>query len=100
MADTFKQMCTKSQELLAVCSRDSGNSDGSKFPVACSDQAVQHLECLFSKRETAYQLAVKLAGKEQCEKVFPYYEDNKKKALDMIKVYKDASAENSGPFWG
>ena len=59
------------------------------------------MECLINKRDTAYQLAVKLAGKDECEKVFPYYEDNKKKALDMIKVYKDAaSGEKSGAFWG
>jgi hypothetical protein len=59
------------------------------------------MECLISKRDIAHQIAVKLAGKEDCEKVFPYYEDNKKKALEMIKVYKDAaSGEKSPGFWG
>ena len=77
------------------------NSDGSPFPASCVDKAVKHMECLINKRETAYQIAVKLAGKEECERVLPYYEDNKKKALDMIKVYNDASSkETSGAFWG
>ena len=83
-----------------LCFSLAQNSDGSTFPVACADQAVKHMECLINKRDTAYQIAVKLAGKDECEKVFPYYEDNKKKALDMIKVYKDASGDTSGPFWG
>ena len=75
-------------------------SDGT-FPTACTDQAVKHMECLINKRETAYQIAVKLAGKEKCETVLPYYEDNKKKALDMIKIYKDAgSGQRSPGFWG
>ena len=76
------------------------SSDGS-FPAACSDIAVKHMECLINKRETAYQIAVKLAGKEKCEAVLPYYEDNKKKALDMIKIYKEsASDQKSSGFWG
>ena len=61
------------------------------------------MECLISKRDTAYQMAVKLAGKEDCEKVLPYYEDNKKKALDMIEVYKNNLAgekAKNGVFWG
>lgn len=59
------------------------------------------MECLINKRETAYQTAVKLAGKEACERVFPYYEDNKKKALDMMDVYKhDAAGEKKDVFWG
>lgn len=101
MADTFKQMCKKSQELLTACASDSGNPDDASFPIACTDQAVKHMECLINKRDTAYQIGVKLAGKEDCEKVFPYYEDNKKKALDIIKLYKDAaSGEKSNSFWG
>mmetsp|Transcript_16046 Transcript_16046/g.44380 ORF Transcript_16046/g.44380 Transcript_16046/m.44380 type:complete len:140 (-) Transcript_16046:226-645(-) len=101
MADTFKQMCTKSQELLAACTSESGKSDGSSFPAACATQAAKHMECLVNKRDTAYQLAVKLAGKEETEKVFPYYEDNKKKALDLIEIYKKSAAgEKSGAFWG
>jgi hypothetical protein len=86
--------------VIARCISFSQSSDG-VFPVACTDHAVKHMECLINKRDTAYQIAVKLAGKEDTEKVFPYYEDNKKKALDMIKVYKDAAAgEKSGAFWG
>jgi hypothetical protein len=73
----------------------------SPFPAACMNQAVKHMECLINKRETAYQTAVKLAGKEACERVFPYYEDNKKKALDMMEVYKhDAAGEKKDVFWG
>jgi len=79
------------------------HSEGSPFPVACTDQAVKHMECLINKRDKAYQMAVKLAGKEDCERVFPYYTDNKKKALDMIEVYKNAAAgekAKNGAFWG
>ncbi|VEU37663.1 unnamed protein product [Pseudo-nitzschia multistriata] len=101
MADTFKEICTKSQELLAACTSESGSSDGSSFPAACANEAVKHMECLINKRDTAYQLAVKLAGKDECEKVFPYYEDNKKKALDMIGIYKhSAEGEKASTFWG
>lgn len=65
------------------------------------DHAAKHIECLINKRETAYQTAVKLAGKEACDKVFPYYEDNKKKALDLMKIYKNnASGEKGKSFWG
>ena len=77
------------------------SSDSTPFPAACMNQAVTHMECLINKRETAYQTAVKLAGKEACERIFPYYEDNKKKALDMMEVYKhDAAGEKKDVFWG
>ena len=77
------------------------SSGSSPFPAACMNQAVTHMECLINKRETAYQTAVKLAGKEACERIFPYYEDNKKKALDMMEVYKhDAAGEKKDVFWG
>lgn len=86
---------------MAFSSFFSQNPDDASFPIACTDQAVKHMECLINKRDTAYQIGVKLAGKEDCEKVFPYYEDNKKKALDIIKLYKDAaSGEKSNSFWG
>lgn len=63
--------------------------------------AAKHMECLINKRETAYQMAVKLTGKEACEKVFPYYEDSKKKALDMMEIYKTNTAgEKKDVFWG
>jgi hypothetical protein len=61
------------------------------------------MECMLQKREEAYQLAVKLAGKEKVDTVLPYYEENRNKAMDLINVYK-SNVEGEKPkkdvFWG
>jgi DNA-binding sugar fermentation-stimulating protein len=78
-------------------------SAGSTFPEACTDLGIKHMECLINKRDQAMQVAVKLAGKDKCEKVFPYYEESKKKALDLIQVYKDnleGGKMKKDVFWG
>jgi hypothetical protein len=51
----------------------------------------------------AYRLAQKLAGKDATEKVLPYYEDNQKKAMDLIELYKSNVAGGKlkkDVFWG
>ncbi|KAL3904324.1 MAG: hypothetical protein SGARI_004975 [Bacillariaceae sp.] len=77
---------------------------GDAFPEACADLGMKHMECMLNKREQAMQLATKLAGKEQCEKVFPYYEDSKNKAMELINVYKGSveggSSAKKDVFWG
>jgi len=100
-AESFQKMCSGTEELLKTCASESGDSSGTQFPATCMVDAAKHMECLINKRETAYQMAVKLTGKEACEKVFPYYEDNKKKALDMMDIYKsNATVEKKDVFWG
>jgi hypothetical protein len=70
------------------------------FPEACSDLGMKHMECLINKREQAMQVAIQLAGKEKCDTVFPYYEDNKKKAMELLQIYKEnSSSEKKGGFW-
>jgi hypothetical protein len=63
---------------------------------------MKHVECLFNKQEQAMQIAVQLAGKEKCDTVFPYYEDNKKKAMELLEVYKNSRGieKNDDVFWG
>lgn len=62
---------------------------------------MKHMECLINKREQAMQTAIQLAGKEKCDTVFPYYEDNKKKALELLEIYKNGSStEKKDAFWG
>ena len=74
---------------------------GSSLPDACMDVAVNHMECAVLKRDYAYQVAQNLAGKEAVDRVFPNYEDNKKKALDLIDVYRTSgAAQTKGSFWG
>ena len=49
------------------------------------------------------QTAIKLAGKDAAEKVFPYYEDNKKKALELVDLYQGNVAGDKlkkDVFWG
>jgi hypothetical protein len=61
------------------------------------------MECLINKREQAMQVAVKLAGQEKCDTVFPYYEDSKKKALELIDVYRknvEGGKMKKDVFWG
>ena len=60
------------------------------------------MECLIDKREQAMQVAIQLAGKEKCDAVFPYYEENKKQAMELLQIYKNNSggAEKKGAFWG
>lgn len=61
------------------------------------------MKCLVNKREQAFQTAVKLAGKEATEKAFPYYEDSKKKAMDLIELYQGNVAGDKlkkDSFWG
>lgn len=61
------------------------------------------MECLFKKREVAYQLAQSLAGKEVTERVLPTYEDNQKKAMDLIELYKSNLVDGKlqkDVFWG
>jgi hypothetical protein len=58
------------------------------------------MECLFNKQEYAMQVAVQLAGKEKCDTVFPYYEDNKKKAFELLEIYKNSHGEKKDVFWG
>lgn len=101
-AELFKKMCLFTEGLLKTCvgSPDNNSSSSQQIPPKCMEKAAEHLECLITKRETAYQMAVKLAGKEVTEKVFPYYEDNKKKALDLMEIYKkDAAADKNKVFW-
>mmetsp|Transcript_33265 Transcript_33265/g.37093 ORF Transcript_33265/g.37093 Transcript_33265/m.37093 type:complete len:130 (+) Transcript_33265:110-499(+) len=100
-AESFQKLCNGTEKLLKACASESGDLSGTHFPAACMTDAAKHMECLINKRETAYQMAVKLTGKEACEKVFPYYEDNKKKALDMMEIYKTNTAgEKKDVFWG
>ena len=78
-------------------------SEATKFPEPCVDLAVSHMECSIAKRENAMKIAEKLAGKAAVEKVFPQYEENKKKALDLISMYKSNAAGgklNKDVFWG
>ena len=73
------------------------------FPESCVDLAVNHMECAVAKRDIAYQTATQLAGKDSVEKVFPKYEENKKKALDLIELYKNNAAGgklSKDVFWG
>jgi hypothetical protein len=61
------------------------------------------MKCLVNKREEAMQVAIKLAGKEATTKVFPYYEDNKKKATELIELYQGNVAGDKlkkDVFWG
>jgi hypothetical protein len=61
------------------------------------------MECTVAKRDDAMKVAEKLAGKAACGKVFPKYEENKKKALDLIAMYKTNAADgklNKSVFWG
>jgi hypothetical protein len=58
------------------------------------------MECLFNKREQAMQIAVQLAGKEKCDTVFPYYDDSRKKALELLELYKNSREEKKDVFWG
>jgi hypothetical protein len=61
------------------------------------------MECLFQKREVAYQLAQTLAGKDMTESVLPTYADNQKKALELIEVYETNLAGGKmkkDVFWG
>jgi hypothetical protein len=64
---------------------------------------VNHMECSVKKRDYAYQIAQNLTGKETCDKVFPKYEENKNKALDLIALYKDnveGGKLKKDIFWG
>jgi len=75
----------------------------SSFPETCVDLGIKHMECLVNKREKAMEVAIKLAGKEKCEKVFPYYEDSKDKAMELIDVYKsnvEGGKRKKDAFWG
>jgi hypothetical protein len=77
--------------------------EAESFPEPCVDLAVNHMECAVLKRDYAYQISQNLAGKDDCEKVFPKYEENKKKALDLIELYKNNAAGgklNKDAFWG
>ena len=61
------------------------------------------MECLFNKREMAYQMAQKLAGREATEKALPYYKESQKKAMEMIELYKSNVAGDKlkkDVFWG
>jgi hypothetical protein len=61
------------------------------------------MECTVVKRDNAFKIAEKLAGKEACEKVFPKYEENKKNALALIDMYKQNAAGGKlkkDVFWG
>lgn len=74
-----------------------------KFPEACSDLAMNHLECAVAKRAYAYETAVQLAGKDAVDKVLPNYEESMKKATELIGLYKDNVAGgkvNQEAFWG
>ena len=49
------------------------------------------------------EVAVKLAGQDKCNTVFPYYEDSKKKAIDLLDVYKkniEGGKMKKDIFWG
>jgi hypothetical protein len=81
---------------LSSCQRQTGNT----FPESCTDVAMNHMECLFNKREQAMQIAVQLAGKEKCDTVFPYYDDSRKKALELLELYKNSREEKKDVFWG
>ena len=60
------------------------------------------MECMLQKREQAFQLAVKLAGKEKVDTVLPYYEESRNKAMELINVYKssDGGKAKKDTFWG
>ena len=76
---------------------------GATLPAVCSDVAAAQLECIVSKQDKAMDIAKKLAGPEACEKVFPRYEDNKKRAMELLQIYKDHAAggklSEDVPFW-
>ena len=72
-------------------------------PEACTDLGMAHMECMLQKREEAYQLAVKLAGKNKVDTVLPYYEESRNKAMELINVYKSTDggkAAKKDTFWG
>ncbi|KAG7364857.1 hypothetical protein IV203_038060 [Nitzschia inconspicua] len=97
-AEAFKKLCFDTKDLLDKCTTQ--NKSGDTFPAACADLGIKHMECLINKREQAMQVAIQLAGKEKCDVVFPYYEDNKKKALELLEIYKKSSGEKKDVFWG
>ena len=74
------------------------------MPKPCADLTVTFLECAIQKRDAAMKIAEELAGKDGAHKVFPYYEDSRKKALDLIETYKEGVAGSKdlkdNPFWG
>lgn len=78
--------------------------EADKFPESCADVAVNHMECAVLKRDYAYSTAQNLAGKAATDRVFPKYEESKKKALDLIELYKNNAAggklNKDTPFWG
>lgn len=73
-----------------------------KFPEACADLAVTHLECAVAKREFAYETAAQLVGKDAVNQVLPKYEESMKKASELIGVYKEnvAGGKQKEAFWG
>jgi hypothetical protein len=62
------------------------------------------MECAVEKRDKAMTITKKLIGTEATAKAFPYYEEKKQKAVDLIQIYKEHAAGNKatqdGPFWG
>ncbi|KAL3945738.1 MAG: hypothetical protein SGBAC_000125 [Bacillariaceae sp.] len=103
--ETHLEMCSATQTAVDDCFKANGSkiSEATAFPEPCVDLAVNHMECSIAKRENAMKIAEKLAGKAAVEKVFPKYEENKQKALDLIAMYKGNAAGgnlNKDVFWG
>mmetsp|Transcript_41390 Transcript_41390/g.99139 ORF Transcript_41390/g.99139 Transcript_41390/m.99139 type:complete len:144 (-) Transcript_41390:1288-1719(-) len=99
--NTFAEMCNSTQSALDACVGE--KKSGGEFPAACTDLGVGHMKCLIEKRDVAMQTAIKLAGKDAAEKVFPYYEENKKKALELVDLYQGNVAGDKlkkDVFWG
>lgn len=129
-AEAFKKLCTDTKELVDKCQAKKGvcarwekcncwchsfivcctKTSSNTFSLhcastqsdACTDLGIKHMECMLQKREEAYQLAVKLAGKEKVDTVLPYYEDSRNKAMELINVYKsnEGGKAKKDVFWG